>query len=63
MASTLPTRLFFLLKPFLPPGGKVFLCSIGSAIRLNIRDLRIFSVFKTMKKSKEIIKWTTNSHL
>lgn len=56
MASTLPTRLFFLLKTFLPPGGKVFLCAIGSAIRLNIRDLRIFSGFKTKKKSKETTK-------
>ena len=56
MASTLPTRLFFLLKTFLPPGGKVFLCAIGSAIRLNIRDLRIFSGFETNKKSKEITK-------
>ena len=63
MASTLPTRLFFLLKTFLPPGGKDFLCAIGSVTRRNTRDLRIFSRFKTKKKSKEITKWTTNSHL
>ena len=55
MASTLPTRLFFLLKTFLPPGGKVFYAQLG----VLHREIPVISGFfqdSKPKKSKETTK-------